>query len=203
MIGIYILLNFQKTSFWTSAPDVSRIPPHSGQEVAFVGRSNAGKSSALNLLTRQRNLARTSKTPGRTQLINLFKVSDKAYLVDLPGYGYARVAIDLKEVWQRSLYGYLTKRSNLRGLVLLMDMRHPLKELDLQMIELAEEHSLPLLILLTKADKLNRSVCSATFKLVRDSVAKINANIQVERFSSKRRIGLDRLEEVLDGWFLA
>ncbi|MDG6370056.1 ribosome biogenesis GTP-binding protein YihA/YsxC, partial [Glaesserella parasuis] len=132
-----IKLNYHKTHFLTSAPDIHHLPEDSGVEIAFAGRSNAGKSTALNALTNQKNLARTSKTPGRTQLINLFEVEPNCKLVDLPGYGYAAVPEQMKLQWQRSLGEYLQKRECLRGVVILMDIRHPLKDLDQQMIEWA------------------------------------------------------------------
>ncbi len=119
--------NYQQTHFVTSAPDIRHLPSDTGIEVAFAGRSNAGKSSALNTLTNQKNLARTSKTPGRTQLINLFEVAEGKRLVDLPGYGYAQVPEEMKIKWQRALGEYLEKRMCLKGLVVLMDIRHPLK----------------------------------------------------------------------------
>ena len=128
------LLNFRKVHFVTSAPDIRHLPNDGGIEIAFAGRSNAGKSSALNALTEQRQLARTSKTPGRTQLINLFELEPGKRLVDLPGYGYAQVPLDMKLKWQASLSEYLQRRESLKALVLLMDIRHPLKDLDLQML---------------------------------------------------------------------
>ena len=147
-------LNYQQTHFVMSAPDIRHLPSDTGIEVAFAGRSNAGKSSALNTLTNQKSLARTSKTPGRTQLINLFEVADGKRLVDLPGYGYAEVPEEMKRKWQRALGEYLEKRQSLQGLVVLMDIRHPLKDLDQQMIEWAVDSNIAVLVLLTKADKL-------------------------------------------------
>ncbi len=147
--------NYQQTSFLTSAPDINALPPDTGIEVAFAGRSNAGKSSALNTLTRQNSLARTSKTPGRTQLINTFRLADEKRLIDLPGYGFAKVPLAVKEKWQKSLGEYLMKRQSLKGLVVLMDIRHPLKDLDQQLIHWAVQSNLSVLLLLTKADKLS------------------------------------------------
>ena len=147
-------LNYHKTHFLTSAPNIRAIPADEGIEIAFAGRSNAGKSTALNALTNQKNLARTSKTPGRTQLINLFEVENGCKLVDLPGYGYAAVPEQMKIQWQKSLGEYLQHRQCLAGLVVLMDIRHPLKDLDQQMIDWAVSAELPVLLLLTKADKL-------------------------------------------------
>src|SRR5690606_6382964 len=146
---------FTKAYFTKSAPSIRECPPETGYEVAFAGRSNAGKSSAINALTNSK-LARTSKTPGRTQLINFFNISDTQRLVDLPGYGYAKVSRDMKEEWQRNLSEYLQKRQCLRGLILLMDIRHPLQEFDSTMLRWAISGDMPVHILLTKADKLNR-----------------------------------------------
>lgn len=142
--------NYHMTHFVISAPDIRHLPRDEGIEVAFAGRSNAGKSSALNTLTNQKGLARTSKTPGRTQLINLFEVVDGVRLVDLPGYGYAEVPEEMKLKWQRALGEYLQKRNCLKGLVVLMDIRHPLKDLDQQMITWAVAVGTPVLLLLTK-----------------------------------------------------
>src|SRR5262245_48745088 len=128
---------YVKAVFLKSAARVSQLPPDLGYEVAFAGRSNAGKSSALNCLTGIKNLARTSKTPGRTQLINLFQLDEERRLVDLPGYGYAKVAMQVKMDWQQNLAHYLEVRNSLKGLVLLMDIRHPLKDLDKMMVDWA------------------------------------------------------------------
>lgn len=159
-----IKLNYHKTHFLTSAPNIRSIPEDTGIEIAFAGRSNAGKSTALNALTNQKSLARTSKTPGRTQLINLFEVEPNCKLVDLPGYGYAAVPEKMKIEWQKSLGEYLQKRECLGGLVVLMDIRHPLKDLDQQMIEWAVSADLPVMLLLTKADKLSQSARSKQVK---------------------------------------
>lgn len=156
--------NYQQTHFVTSAPDIRHLPADTGIEIAFAGRSNAGKSSALNTLTNQKNLARTSKTPGRTQLINLFAVAEGKRLVDLPGYGYAQVPEEMKIKWQRALGEYLEKRQCLKGLVVLMDIRHPLKDLDQQMIEWAVDSDIPVQILLTKVDKLSSGAAKAQVK---------------------------------------
>lgn len=194
-------LNYQKTHFVTSAPDIRHLPADTGIEVAFAGRSNAGKSSALNTLTQQKNLARTSKTPGRTQLINLFEVTEGKRLVDLPGYGYAEVPEEMKLKWQRSLGEYLEKRQCLQGLVVLMDIRHPLKDLDQQMISWAVESNLQVLVLLTKADKLASGARKTQLNMVREAVLAFNGEVQVEAFSSLKKQGVDKLREKLDGWF--
>ncbi|CBJ92354.1 putative GTPase with nucleoside triP hydrolase domain, involved in coordination of cell cycle [Xenorhabdus nematophila ATCC 19061] len=189
------------THFVTSAPDIRHLPQDVGIEVAFAGRSNAGKSSALNALTRQKSLARTSKTPGRTQLINLFEVEDGIRLVDLPGYGYAEVPEEMKRKWQKALGEYLQKRECLLGLVVLMDIRHPLKDLDMQMIEWAVVMQVPVMVLLTKADKLASGARKSQLAKVREELAKLDGDVQVEYFSSLKKLGIDKLEQKLDLWF--
>lgn len=193
--------NYQLTHFVTSAPDIRHLPADTGIEVAFAGRSNAGKSSALNTLTHQKSLARTSKTPGRTQLINLFQVADGKRLVDLPGYGYAEVPEEVKRKWQQALGEYLQIRRCLQGLVVLMDIRHPLKDLDQQMIEWAVHRGLPVLVLLTKADKLASGARKAQLNSVREAATAFNGDVQVETFSSLKKQGVDKLREKLDYWF--
>ena len=196
-----IKLNYHKTHFLTSSPNLKSLPEDSGVEIAFAGRSNAGKSTALNALTNQKNLARTSKTPGRTQLINLFEVEPQCKLVDLPGYGYAAVPEQMKLQWQQALGEYLQKRECLAGIVILMDIRHPLKDLDQQMIEWAVASEKPVLLLLTKADKLSQSECSKQVKMVREAILPFQGDIQVEAFSALKRTGIDRLAAKLDAWF--
>ena len=196
-----IKLNYHKTHFLTSAPNIRSIPEDTGIEIAFAGRSNAGKSTALNALTNQKSLARTSKTPGRTQLINLFEVEPNCKLVDLPGYGYAAVPEKMKIEWQKSLGEYLQKRECLGGLVVLMDIRHPLKDLDQQMIEWAVSADLPVMLLLTKADKLSQSARSKQVKMVREAILPFQGDIQVEVFSAQNKIGIDKLAAKLDSWF--
>ena len=159
-----IKLNYHKTHFLTSAPNIRSIPEDIGIEIAFAGRSNAGKSTALNALTNQKSLARTSKTPGRTQLINLFEVEPNCKLVDLPGYGYAAVPEKMKIEWQKSLGEYLQKRECLGGLVVFNGYSPSLKDLDQQMIEWAVSADLPVMLLLTKADKLSQSARSKQVK---------------------------------------
>lgn len=193
--------NYHKTHFVISAPDITHLPADEGIEVAFAGRSNAGKSSALNTLTNQKSLARTSKTPGRTQLINLFRVEDNLHLVDLPGYGYAEVPEEMKRKWQRALGEYLQKRNCIKGLVVLMDIRHPLKELDQQMVQWAVDVELPVLILLTKADKLASGARKAQLNMVREAILPFQGDVQVEVFSSLKKIGIDKLRLKLDEWF--
>ncbi|MFB6328635.1 YihA family ribosome biogenesis GTP-binding protein [Pantoea deleyi] len=194
-------LNYHVTHFVMSAPDIRHLPADTGIEVAFAGRSNAGKSSALNTLTNQKGLARTSKTPGRTQLINLFEVKEGKRLVDLPGYGYAEVPEEMKLKWQRALGEYLQKRQALKGLVVLMDIRHPLKDLDRQMIQWSVESGIPVLLLLTKADKLASGARKAQLNVVREAALGFAGDVQVELFSSLKKIGVDKVRQKLDSWF--
>ncbi|WP_340613965.1 ribosome biogenesis GTP-binding protein YihA/YsxC [Xenorhabdus thailandensis] len=193
--------NYHMTHFITSAPDIRHLPQDVGIEVAFAGRSNAGKSSALNALTRQKSLARTSKTPGRTQLINLFEVEEGVRLVDLPGYGYAEVPEEMKRKWQKALGEYLQKRECLLGLVVLMDIRHPLKDLDRQMIEWAVVTQVPVMVLLTKADKLASGARKSQLAKVRQELTSLGGDIQIEYFSALKKIGIDKLEQKLNLWF--
>ncbi|GAB2927162.1 ribosome biogenesis GTP-binding protein YihA/YsxC [Rheinheimera gaetbuli] len=196
-------INYQSTTFLTSAPDIRALPADTGIEVAFAGRSNAGKSSALNTLTRQNSLARTSKTPGRTQLINTFSLDNGRRLIDLPGYGFAKVPLAVKEKWQKSLAEYLTKRQSLKGLVVLMDIRHPLKDLDQDLIQWAVQSKLSVLILLTKADKLASGARKKTLLEVREASLAFMGDITVHTFSSQNKHGLPELEQVLDLWYSA
>jgi len=193
---------YQQATFLKSAAKVSQLPADTGIEIAFAGRSNAGKSSALNCLTGIRQLARTSKTPGRTQLINLFTLEDEHHrLVDLPGYGYAKVALKIKEEWQRHLAHYLEVRQSLKGLILLMDIRHPLKDLDQMMIDWATSRELPVHILLTKSDKLSRNQAQSTVLQVTKHYELLKGLITVQAFSSLKKQGVDELLQVLDTWF--
>lgn len=194
-------LNYASAQFVTSAPDISKLPPDSGIEIAFAGRSNAGKSSALNTLTRQKSLARTSKTPGRTQLINVFELDSGQRLIDLPGYGFAKVPLAVKEKWQRSLSEYLQRRDSLKGLVVLMDIRHPFRETDQELIYWAVDCGLPVLALLTKADKLKQGPRKSTVLQAQQAAIAFNGDVQVEAFSSLKRIGVDLVEAKLNQWY--
>jgi GTP-binding protein len=190
----------QQVRFLISAAKLKQCPTDEGIEVAFAGRSNAGKSSALNCLTQQKQLARTSKTPGRTQLINFFSLDDQRRLVDLPGYGYAKVPESVKLEWQKHLNEYLNERQCLRGLVLLMDIRHPLKEFDLMMADWAEHHQMDTLILLTKADKLKQGAAKSTLLKVKQHF-KSYSHITVQTFSSTKRTGVEQAQNTLGEWF--
>lgn len=191
---------YAKAVFLKSAAQVSQLPHDEGFEVAFAGRSNAGKSSALNCLTGIKQLARTSKTPGRTQLINLFSLDADHRLVDLPGYGYAKVAQSVKQDWQKNLARYLEVRQCLRGLVLLMDSRHPLKGLDQTMISWSLDRELPVHILLTKADKLSRSEVNNTLLRVRKHYQNVEQWVTVQAFSSLKKQGVEELIAQLNQW---
>jgi GTP-binding protein len=186
--------------FLTSAARLEQAPPDVGLEAAFAGRSNAGKSSAINALCGQKGLARTSKTPGRTQLLNFFGLDDERRLVDLPGYGYAAVAASIRAEWQGAVAPYVERRRSLRGLVVLTDIRHPLRDLDLQLIDWASHLGRPVHVLLTKADKLGRGKASATLLAARDLLASYPGSPTVQLFSALAGQGVETLAEVLDGW---
>ncbi|WP_141440345.1 ribosome biogenesis GTP-binding protein YihA/YsxC [Vreelandella titanicae] len=195
-------LNYPTASFLISAPTLALCPDDTGAEVAFAGRSNAGKSSAINALTQQNALARTSRTPGRTQLINFFSVmnDESRRLVDLPGYGYAKVPEAVKLEWQKHLAEYLRNRFSLRGLVLLMDVRHPLTEFDQMMLDYADQRGMPVHILLTKADKLKKGPASAALQKVRSRLKEWEDFVSVQLFSSLKRDGVDTLSQKLNQW---
>ncbi len=194
-------VNLHVAQFSLSAPDIRRLPADSGIEVAFAGRSNAGKSSALNTLTNQKSLARTSKTPGRTQLINVFDIRDNRRLIDLPGYGFAKVPMEMKKKWQKALAEYLEKRMSLKGLVILMDIRHPLKDLDVDLIKWANDCNLPTLVLLTKADKLKPGKRNSEVLQVRKKCKAMHGDLKVHAFSSLNKVGLETANEIICNWF--
>ena len=191
---------YHQAKFIQSAANMDGLPPELGFEVAFAGRSNAGKSSVLNRLCQQKSLARTSKTPGRTQLINFFALPDGRYLVDLPGYGYAKVPENVRKQWQRFIDAYLEQRWTLKGVVLLMDIRHPLKNYDQMMLDWAEQKNLAVHVLLNKSDKLKRGATQNTLLSVRKKLKKYNAPRSVQTFSALNGDGFDELTAVLDSW---
>lgn len=195
-------LNYPTAQFIISAPTLALCPDDTGAEVAFAGRSNAGKSSAINALTQQTGLARTSRTPGRTQLINFFSVmnDETRRLVDLPGYGYAKVPESVKLEWQKHLAEYLRNRYSLRGLVLLMDVRHPLTEFDQMMLKYADQREMPVHILLTKSDKLKKGPANAALQTVRSRLKEWEDLVSVQLFSSLKRDGVDTLAQKLNQW---
>ncbi len=198
----HAVVHLARAQFTLSAPDIKRLGADTGIEVAFAGRSNAGKSSALNTLTKQKSLARISKTPGRTQLINVFEIATDKRLIDLPGYGFAKVPLAMKQKWQKALGEYLEKRESLKGLVILMDIRHPLKDLDLDLIHWAADSQLPVLALLTKADKLSQGKVSAEVLKVKNTLKTLNADIRVQAFSSLNKTGVEQANNVICDWFL-
>lgn len=192
---------YHRTCFLTSASELSQAPPDKGMEVAFAGRSNAGKSSAINVLCQQKGLARTSRTPGRTQLLNFFALDSQRRIVDLPGYGYAKVAEAVKRQWQQAVAAYLEQRQCLRGVVLLVDIRHPLKQFDLQMLAWSREIALPVHILLTKSDKLKRGATASALQQARRGIERFGPGVGIQVFSAHKRQGVDQAHAVLDRWF--
>jgi GTP-binding protein len=195
------ILNYNQIAFLKSANSKTGLPLDTGAEVAFGGRSNAGKSSALNKITQTHRLARTSKTPGRTQLINFFQLDPDRRLVDLPGYGYAKVPDSIKRHWQTLVSQYLTERKSLKGLILLMDIRHPLKPQDWQMIEWSVAHQLPTHILLTKADKLGKGAAKNTLLMLKKELLGYQEFISAQLFSVLSGEGIIEVQAKLDEWF--
>ncbi|MDT4332790.1 ribosome biogenesis GTP-binding protein YihA/YsxC [Methylomonas sp. MED-D] len=192
---------YHQASFVASAPRLQDAPPDQGMEIAFAGRSNAGKSSAINTLVQQNALARVSKTPGRTQLLNFFRIDDDRKLVDLPGYGYAKVPEAMKREWQQMMETYLKNRKALSGIVLVMDIRHPLTDFDWQMVEWCEVSKLPLHILLTKADKLKFGAAKTTLLQVQRDLSRAEIVVSLQLFSALNKTGIDDVHQVLDEWF--
>lgn len=192
------MLKYDSAQFLTSAAKFSQCPEDTGAEVAFAGRSNAGKSSALNTITRNTKLARTSKTPGRTQLLNFFELTGGEHrLVDLPGYGFAKVNRNMKQDWEEHIGEYLAERRSLKGLVLVMDIRHPLTEFDQMIINWAIETEMPLLALLTKCDKLKKGPAKSTFLKIRNELASRAPWLSVVMFSSLKKEGVHQAHQWL------
>ncbi len=189
---------FRIATYVLNAHELKQLPADQGIEVAIAGRSNAGKSSAINVLTDQKSLARTSKTPGRTQQIVIFELDENRRIADLPGYGYAKVPLKLKEHWRKVMVRYFQTRKCLRGVVLVMDIRHPMREFDQQMLNWCESAGTPCHILLTKADKLKRGPAQSTLLKVRRDLPAI-ASVQV--FSSSKKEGLGELVDKLSEWY--
>jgi GTP-binding protein len=191
---------YQGTRFMVGAPTTRQAPADVGLEVAFAGRSNAGKSSALNVITGQKSLARIGKTPGRTQHINFFCVDGQRRLVDLPGYGYAKVPKDVRARWQRAIEQYLVTRGSLRGLILLMDIRHPLTDFDRQVLAWSRAADLSLHVLLTKVDKLKRGPARATLLDVRRALTALHPAATIQLFSALTPTGAEEARAILDRW---
>jgi GTP-binding protein len=191
---------FRHAEFEISAADAFALPAPFSPEIAFAGRSNAGKSSAINTLVGHTRLAFVSKTPGRTQLINVFRLRNGAAVIDLPGYGYAKVPDKIKKQWRELLENYLTLRPNLAGLVLIMDARRPFTELDLQMINWFSQGGRPIHCLLTKSDKLTRQEQAKTLSAAKATAAKLSDKITLQLFSSLKKTGMDEAEAVVGAW---
>jgi len=194
---------YYQTKFLSSSPDLRHTPPDEGKEIAFAGRSNAGKSSAINTMTNQNNLARISKTPGRTQMLNFFTVNEHLRFVDLPGYGYAKVPAAVKQQWYELMEIYLNQRQSLCAIILVMDVRLPLTEFDWQMLEWSQHTGLPLHILLTKADKLAYGASKNVLLKVQRELANMTMPLTVQLFSSLKKTGIDDLHTILDQLFLS
>lgn len=191
---------FRGATFHITAHHLSDLPPPLGPEIAFAGRSNAGKSSAINTLVDHNRLAFVSKTPGRTQQINFFSLPGGVFLVDLPGYGYAKVQRDLRAHWEQLLSTYLQTRGSLFGMVLIMDARHPLTPLDRQMLDWFASTGKPVHVLLSKSDKLSRQEGQKTLREVRAELCKYADNYTTQLFSSSKKQGMEEAEEIIGGW---
>lgn len=191
---------YRQAKFLISAASPAQFPQDEGLEVAFAGRSNAGKSSAINALCDNRSLAKTSKTPGRTRLINFFALDDTRRLVDLPGYGYAKVPAAVKQEWDALLEKYLQQTQQLRGLVVIMDIRHPMKDFDEKMLDWCQHYDLPAHVLLTKADKLSRSAQTKSLQAMQKALKATGYNASVQAFSASNHQGMTELVTTLDAW---
>lgn len=192
---------YHQAKFINSAPRLKDAPPDQGWEIAFAGRSNAGKSSAINTLVQQNALARVSKTPGRTQLLNFFEIDEQRKIVDLPGYGYAKVPEAIKRDWGKMIETYLSERQALCGIVLIMDIRHPLTEFDQQMLEWCAHAKLAVHIMLTKADKLKFGAAKTTLLEVQRELKQLDIPVTVQLFSALKKTGIEEIHAVLDHWF--
>ncbi len=193
-------INFSQARFIKGAHNLDQCLPDTGMEVAVAGRSNVGKSSALNVITGVNGLARASRQPGRTRQINYFELARRRYLVDLPGYGYAKVPPKLRQHWDQTLGAYFTSRKGLVGLLLIMDIRHPLKDLDQQMLNWVSDIGIPTHCLLTKSDKLKHGPASTTLLRVRSRLEEVGIDIGVQLFSAVDRHGLDEARRKIEQW---
>ncbi|MFT3849257.1 MAG: ribosome biogenesis GTP-binding protein YihA/YsxC [Propionivibrio sp.] len=191
---------FRNAVFRTTVADLNNLPVDSIREIAFAGRSNAGKSSAINTLANHTRLAYVSKTPGRTQHLNYFALAEGKYFVDLPGYGFAKAPEEIRAQWEGLLAPYLSYRESLVGLVMIMDSRHPLTELDVQMLDWFAQTGKPIHVLLSKADKLTRQEQALVLREVQAALAQIGENCTLQLFSSLKRTGVSEAEAVLAGW---
>lgn len=191
---------FQNATFYTTVNHIQDLPPQVGVEIAFAGRSNAGKSSAINTLANRGRLAFVSKTPGRTQHLNYFQLGNGRFLVDLPGYGYAKVPPEIRQHWEQLLSTYLQTRESLHGMVLIMDVRHPLTPLDRRMLDWFAPTAKPVHILLTKSDKLTRQQAGNTLKEVREFLREAYPQCSAQLFSSMAKKGVEEAETILGAW---
>ncbi len=191
---------FSQATFFTTVNQLQELPLHGGKEVAFVGRSNAGKSSAINTLANHVRLAYTSKTPGRTQHLNYFSLGENKFLVDLPGYGYAKVPLESKRHWEALLSEYLQTREELCGLVVIMDVRHPMTDLDESLLTWFAPTGKPVHILLTKSDKLSRQQATLTLNRVKSHIDEFYPSCSIQLFSSLKKQGMEETEGILAGW---
>ena len=193
--------HYQKASFLLSVADINQLPSDQGIEVAIVGSSNAGKSSILNRLTQNKQLARVSKTPGRTQLLNMFGLDDERRLVDLPGYGYAKAPLTQKRKWEKTINEYFEIRESLKGLILVMDIRHPFKPLDHQLLMYCEHRQLPVHIVLNKMDKLTNQQVATTFKEAAKVLTEYTNSVTFQGSSALKNKGMEELRAKLDEWY--
>jgi len=191
---------YKRLRFLISAAAKKQFPDTDTIEIAFAGRSNAGKSSAINTIADNKTIARTSKTPGRTQLINFFSLDEKRLLVDLPGYGFAKVPPRVKKQWLELMESYLADRPNIVGLVIIMDIRHPLKEFDWQMLEWCAHFNIKAHVLLTKADKMKKGPAKSTMLQVKKHIKEEGLEASVQLFSALKKDGVAEIHQVLDNW---
>ena len=196
---------YRNTEYFLSVNKLTQLPDDNIKEVAFAGRSNAGKSSAINVICDIKNLCRTSKTPGRTQMINYFQIDERDsrnFLVDLPGYGYAKVPLDVKHHWQNLLQQYLVSRESLQGVVIIMDIRRPMTEYDQIMMDWCRAAKMPTHVLLTKMDKLKQGAAKNVLLKFKQSIKKDYPQCTTQLFSALKKQGLEQAREILDGWFM-